>query len=128
MPFVKGYKPKKESIEKMRKSKTGKKLSEEHKKNLSIAQSKVNRQWKNGAKTKCGKYLLCYVPEKGKYVYEHRFVMSKYLGRELKPWEEVHHINGDKHNNNIENLKLVLEFIHEHEIECPHCNKRFLIK
>ena len=33
-----------------------------------------------------------------------RFIMSKYLGRTLKPEDQIHHIDGDPTNNDINNL------------------------
>lgn len=40
------------------------------------------------------------------YIRLHRLLMEKKLGRFLKKTEVVHHVDGNKKNNNIENLYL----------------------
>ncbi|MDC7724274.1 helix-turn-helix domain-containing protein [Priestia megaterium] len=56
-------------------------------------------------------YVMIYKPRhsnanKKGFVLEHRYVVSKYINRKISSFEEVHHIDMDKSNNNINNLIL----------------------
>lgn len=70
--------------------------------------------WKGGRRrsgTK-GSYVAIHSPDhpasdKDGYVMEHRLVMEKSIGRHLTTEEIVHHKNGDKKDNRIENLVLL---------------------
>ena len=57
------------------------------------------------------RYVGIYFPEhpnanKCGYVAEHVIIMSKHLGRPLRKGENIHHKNGLRNDNRIENLEL----------------------
>jgi predicted nucleic acid-binding Zn ribbon protein len=49
-------------------------------------------------------YMQVYIGSR--WMQEHRYVMEQDLGRKLMDYETVHHINGDRKDNRIENLQL----------------------
>ena len=71
----------------------------------------LSHNWKGGVCRLRSGYVEEYCPDhpfaRGKkYVRQHRLVMEKHLGRYLEPYETVHHRNGIRHDNRIENLEL----------------------
>jgi hypothetical protein len=85
--------------------------SEEELKKRSIAnQGENNPRWAGG-KLKTQGYIRIWksdhpFADAKNYIMEHRLVMEQFLGRYLAPEEVVHHINGIKNDNRIENLML----------------------
>lgn len=51
--------------------------------------------------------------DNGEKIQEHRYVMSRHLGRDLVPEEIVHHINGNTKDNRLSNLQLVDRATHK---------------
>lgn len=48
-----------------------------------------------------------------RYALEHRLVVEAAIGRPLRSDEEVHHVNGDKLNNRLENLEILSPVLHQ---------------
>jgi len=86
--------------------------------------------WNGGRKITFHGYVRIRVPEhpyaaNDGYVPEHRLVIEKHIGRYLLPSEQVHHIDGDKTNNELSNLQLLSPVDHRMKtLLCSHCQLR----
>lgn len=79
--------------------------------NPMLQKGKDHHNWKGGRHIVPEGYVKLNMPEhpnssKHGYVLEHIKVMSEYLGRPMTKKETVHHINGVRDDNRLENLEL----------------------
>jgi len=78
-------------------------------------------RWNNGRLITPDGYVLVRVgrshplADPNGYCHEHKLVMCSYLGRNLLSGEAIHHKNGDKTDNRIENLEI--KTCHEHSLK-----------
>lgn len=86
--------------------------TQQHRENIAEAQ---RRAWQSTRqrlplgtrrKDRGGYVLVKVVPGKGQWRKEHHLVIEDAIGRSLVPGEVVHHINGVKDDNRLENLFL----------------------
>jgi len=75
---------------------------------------KKHYRWKGGYWINEAGYKILEAKNKDKKyrIKEHRKVMEEHLGRKLSKKEEIHHINGNKLDNRIENLKIMTKKEH----------------
>lgn len=82
--------------------------------------AKVREEWRDRPYVRRG-YVYLLLPKKHKfycmvrqngYILEHRLVMAEHLNRALKADEIVHHINGNKADNRLENLEILSRSVH----------------
>ena len=93
---------------------------------------------------KKGDYLYALVPEhpkctKNGYVLMHRIIIENHLNRVLNENEVIHHLDGNKYNNDLSNLQLLDKKEHNSlhgkeqghimvQLKCPWCGKIFNIR
>lgn len=116
----------------------GKKVSKEVREHISKANFRTG-------KSKIGGYIILNpIAGKRKAIAEHRAIMEEHIGRKLKSFESIHHINHIKDDNRIENLMIIKKdkhtSLHNKDINhkwkkqknktliCLNCGKKKIIK
>ena len=109
-------------------------ISDESRKRMSVAATgriglKGDKAptWKGGRTRREGYVLIKLYPDDffypmatkdSHYVLEHRLVIAQNIGRCLNGWEIVHHKNGIRNDNRLENLELTMNQYHNtHTVE-----------
>jgi hypothetical protein len=81
-------------------------------------------------------YVLIWIKEKGKYVYEHSYLIEQILGKPISKGWIVHHKDLNRSNNTLSNLILcnnvsTHKWLHHQEraeLECGDVNKAWCSK
>uniref|UniRef100_A0A6M3KEH4 Putative homing endonuclease n=1 Tax=viral metagenome TaxID=1070528 RepID=A0A6M3KEH4_9ZZZZ len=98
--------------------------------------------WKGGTYLHKSGYINLWISEDSPYypmathkrqgggtIFEHRLIMAQSLGRCLTRQEHVHHLNGIKEDNRLENLELISPSNHTlYDKMCAHCQLRQEVK
>lgn len=121
--FMRGKKLSPEHRQKIGEANRGRKQTPETRHKLSEANlGDKSYLWKGGRMKSTRGYIQIYAPNhpyaRDRHVLEHRLKAEEAIGRYLKPGEYVHHINGTRDDNRLENLRIVN---HHGETVCPHC-------
>lgn len=130
IPWIKGRHHSEEAKRKI--SETHKGLPSWNKGNKGFLAGAKHPRWSGGRRKDANGYIKILNPDhpfcdcKG-YVFEHRLVMEKEIGKILKRTDLVHHLNGVKDDNRIENLLIVVRKNHYGKITCPYCKHEYLL-
>ena len=98
--------------------------------------------WKGGRRITAQGYVEVFRPNHPRargngYVFEHILVAERKLGRRLRPGEVVHHIDGNKQNNDPDNLAVMTQGEHTRihtkkprpvPMTCAVCGGTFFVK
>ncbi len=77
-----------------------------------------NPNWKGGRLIASNGYILIrvgtdhHLSDVRGYAYEHRLFAEEKIGRRLRPREQVHHIDGNRGNNALENIEVMETLAH----------------
>lgn len=98
---------------KLGQSRIGRTNTPEHnRKSAEKRSGKLHPKWKGGRLIDSNGYVDLLIKSwpsarKNGYIREHRYVMEKHIGRCLKSTEHIHHKDGNKKNNSIDNLEIL---------------------